>query len=102
MIRTIYNDEYGRKFGEDVEVTDPDQRVHYPKHDDGGAEQTTTEWKGTQRRPASHHTPFPVTPSEATTQGVSECNGEWVLKKSLNGTAFHLPACAASFWSPFD
>ncbi len=28
--------------------------------------------------------------------------GVWVLKKSLNGTAFHLRACVACFLSPFD
>src|SRR5579864_3834010 len=34
--------------------------------------------------------------------GVNERYGLWVLKNSLNRTAFHLRACRRGFLSPFD
>ena len=51
MIRTIFYDEYGRVTGRTEET--PDENRDISKHDDGGAVQMTTEWKGTQRRPAN-------------------------------------------------
>jgi len=48
-------------------------------------------WPGTQELPQDGGYIQDLTRSDF------ECNRLWVLKKSLNGTPFHLRACAAGF-----